>query len=194
MSPEEWEKEYVSVQNELKITVHAEARDWRSHFQTMRARSQMAEQASSVLKGTLAKLTSEIDRSLEKVHSREKHINMQLEHQMAEFRKVKEQVSGLEKSCSSKSKDLEANSEEIASIKTEIAAISHELDDKGSKVTDQSPLVNIKKSMEKLRKETQEMDFRIGVLQYVLLNEDITMDFKKNTASWSRLNGGAKVA
>ena len=62
-----------------------------------------------------------------------------------------------------KTRLLQQLTEEIDSVKTE-------MEDRGTSMTDGSPLVNIKKAVSKVKREINNMDVMIGVLQHGLLD------------------------
>ena len=60
-------------------TVRSENKDWRYHVDQMHVHSSAIENVTVEAKSQLDKLYSEIGRTLEKISSREKYINTQLE-------------------------------------------------------------------------------------------------------------------
>ncbi|EMP37846.1 Intraflagellar transport protein 57 like protein [Chelonia mydas] len=103
-------------------------------------------------KGYLDKLHSEISRTLEKVNSREKYLNNQLEHLVQEYRTAQAQLS------------------EITEV---LEKVKQEMEEKGSSMTDGAPLVKIKQALTKLKQETVQMDIRIGVVEHTLLQSKL---------------------
>ena len=57
----------------------------------------------------------------------------------------------------------------LSNITDELEMIKNEMDERGSSMTDGSPLVNIRKSLSRMRSEIEGMDVRIGVIQHTLL-------------------------
>ena len=70
----------------LKITVKTDARDWRSHLDQMHQYRAGIDESLTMTKSSLDKLQSDISKTLEKITSREKYINSQLESQLSEYR------------------------------------------------------------------------------------------------------------
>ena len=76
---EEWRMEVEKVAPQLKVTVRVDNRDWRTHLEQMHSYRTGIEEALTTTKVQLDKLHSDIARTLEKIGSREKYLNSQLE-------------------------------------------------------------------------------------------------------------------
>ena len=76
---EEWRMEVEKVAPQLKVTVRVDNRDWRTHLEQMHSYRTGIEEALTTTKVQLDKLHADIARTLEKIASREKYLNSQLE-------------------------------------------------------------------------------------------------------------------
>ena len=61
----------------------------------------------------------------------------------------------------------------LANITDELELIKNEMEERGSSMTDGSPLVNIKKSLARMKSEIVWMDVRIVVVEYTLLQAGV---------------------
>ncbi|XP_060006622.1 intraflagellar transport protein 57 homolog isoform X2 [Lagenorhynchus albirostris] len=148
----EWNLEVERVLPQLKVTIRTDNKDWRIHVDQMHQHKSGIESALKETKGLLDKLHSEISRTLEKIGSREKYINNQLEHLVQEYRAAQAQLS---------------------EVTEELEKVKQEMEEKGSSMTDGAPLVKIKQSLTKLKQETIQMDIRIGVVEHTLLQSKL---------------------
>ena len=57
----------------------------------------------------------------------------------------------------------------LSRIIEDIETVKAEMEERGSSMTDGSPLVNIRRSLARVRSEITSMDVRIGVLEHSLL-------------------------
>ena len=101
--------------------------------------------------------------------SREKHVNLQLEPQLNNYRvlsqslaQAKEQQKQVSSVMADKTRTLQGLNEDIDSVKCE-------MEERGSWMTDGSPLVNIKKSVSRVKRDIVNMDVMIGALQHSLI-------------------------
>lgn len=56
----------------------------------------------------------------------------------------------------------------LTDVTEQLATIKARMDERGSAMTDTSPVVNIKTALQKLKKETRDMEVRIGVVSHTL--------------------------
>ena len=57
----------------------------------------------------------------------------------------------------------------LAQITDDIETVKADMEERGSSMTDGSPLVNIRKSLARVKTEITAMDVRIGVVEHTLL-------------------------
>ncbi|NXS68218.1 IFT57 protein, partial [Pandion haliaetus] len=143
----EWNLEVERVLPQLKVTVRTDNKVCRNGFACL----------PMVIKGYLDKLHNEISRTLEKINSREKYINNQLEHLVQEYRSAQALLK----------KNIYFKITEV------LERVKQETEEKGSSMTDGAPLVKIKQALTKLKQETIQMDIQIGVMEHTLLQSKL---------------------
>lgn len=57
----------------------------------------------------------------------------------------------------------------LAAIADDLEAIKSEMEERGSSMTDGTPLVNLKRSLTRMKQEVVGMNVRIGVLEHTVL-------------------------
>ncbi|NXC99137.1 IFT57 protein, partial [Certhia brachydactyla] len=181
----EWNLEVERVLPQLKVTVRTDNKVWKNGFACIHVVIKMSFQSmlftfclqllsffmqrpvtnglssatlSEPLSGYLDKLHNEISRTLEKINSREKYINNQLEHLVQEYRSAQALLS--EKKIYFK-------------VTEALEKVKQETEEKGSSMTDGAPLVKIKQALTKLKQETIQMDIQIGVMEHTLLQSKL---------------------
>ncbi|XP_068925906.1 intraflagellar transport protein 57 homolog isoform X2 [Petaurus breviceps papuanus] len=165
----EWYLEVERVLPQLKVTIRTDNKDWRIHVDQMHQYKNEIESALKETKGFLDKLQNEISRNLEKISSREKYINNQLEHLLQEYRAAQAQLSEVRERYQQASGGVTERTRILSEITEELEKVKQELEEKGSSMTDGAPLVKIKQSLTKLKQETVQMNIRIGVVEHTLL-------------------------
>ncbi|KAG8430502.1 hypothetical protein GDO86_020477, partial [Hymenochirus boettgeri] len=123
--------------------------------------------------GYLDKLQNEIGKTLEKVSSREKYINNQLEHLVQEYRAAQAQLSEAKERYQEASGGVTERTRILAEITEDLEKVKQEMEEKGSSMTDGAPLVKIKQALTKLKHEIVQMDIRIGVVEHTLLQSTL---------------------
>ncbi|NWR97868.1 IFT57 protein, partial [Motacilla alba] len=171
----EWNLEVERVLPQLKVTVRTDNKVRKNGFACVHIVIKMLFQSmlftfclQLLSSGYLDKLHNEISRTLEKINSREKYINNQLEHLVQEYRSAQALLSEVLLifcCCLVLKKSLK--------ITEALEKVKQETEEKGSSMTDGAPLVKIKQALTKLRQETIQMDIQIGVMEHTLLQSKL---------------------
>ncbi|XP_047579751.1 intraflagellar transport protein 57 homolog isoform X2 [Lutra lutra] len=169
----EWNLEVERVLPQLKVTIRTDNKDWRIHVDQMHQHKSGIESALKETKGFLDKLHNEISRTLEKISSREKYINNQLEHLVQEYRAAQAQLSEARERYQQGNGGVTERTRLLSEVTEELEKVKQEMEEKGSSMTDGAPLVKIKQSLTKLKQETVQMDIRIGVVEHTLLQSKL---------------------
>ncbi|NXM33652.1 IFT57 protein, partial [Oxyruncus cristatus] len=172
----EWNLEVERVLPQLKVTVRTDNKVPENGFVCVHLVIKMLFQAAVVsvrMSGYLDKLHNEISRTLEKINSREKYINNQLEHLIQEYRSAQALLSegrGQEEVDRGHVDWLKNIYFKITEV---LEKVKQETEEKGSSMTDGAPLVKIKQALTKLKQETIQMDIQIGVMEHTLLQSKL---------------------
>ncbi|XP_008587018.1 PREDICTED: intraflagellar transport protein 57 homolog isoform X2 [Galeopterus variegatus] len=169
----EWSLEVERVLPQLKVTIRTDNKDWRIHVDQMHQHKSGIESALKETKGFLDKLHNEIGRTLEKIGSREKYINNQLENLVREYRAAQAQLSEARERYQQGNGGVTERTRLLSEVTEELDKVKQEMEEKGSSMTDGAPLVKIKQSLTKLKQETIQMDIRIGVVEHTLLQSKL---------------------
>lgn len=166
---EEWRLELERVLPLLKVTIKTDARDWRSHLEQMKHHRTGMEETLTTAKLQLEKLERDITGTMDKIQSREKFLNSQLEGLLNQHRSVQDELARVTEQYREVSGGVTERQRLLSRITDELELVKQEMDERGSTMTDGSPLVNIKKAISKIKSDIGEMDVRIGVLDHTIL-------------------------
>ncbi|KAM9349710.1 intraflagellar transport protein 57 homolog [Symphorus nematophorus] len=165
----EWNLEVERVLPQLKVTIRTDNKDWRIHVDQMHQHRDGIKSSLKEAKSYLDKLQEDIGKTLEKVSSREKYINNQLEHLIQEYRSAQAKLSEAKERYQQASGGVTERTRVLAEISEELEKVKQEMEEKGSSMSDGAPVVKIKQSLTKLKQEIVQMDVRIGVVEHTLL-------------------------
>lgn len=165
----EWKLEIERVLPLLKVHIRADNKDWRNHYEQMQQYSGGINQTLKDTQSHLDKLHQEISKTLEKVASREKYINSQLEGKIQEYRSKQDNLTVLQEKYQQSSGGVSELTQSLSQITEELEQVKAQMDERGTNMTDAGPLVRIKQALSKLKQECTEMDLQIGVLEHSLL-------------------------
>ncbi|PNF24819.1 Intraflagellar transport protein 57-like protein [Cryptotermes secundus] len=164
-----WKLELERVLPQLKVTIKTDAQDWRTHLEQMQRHRSGIDEALATAKGQLDKLHSDIELTLEKISSREKFLNSQLEPLLDQYRALQDEFARINEQYREVSGGVTERSRILAQVTEELESVKQEMDERGSSMTDGTPLVNIKKAISQIKSEITAMDVRVGVLEHSLL-------------------------
>ena len=166
---DDWKLEVERVTPLLKVNIKTDHKDWRVHVEQMFQHQQGIENSLSVTKPQLEKLRDEIQRTFEKISSREKYINNQLEQYVQEFRNAQDNLAQAKEKYKQGSGGVTEHSRTLAEITEELEKVKMDMEERGNSMTDGAPLVRIKQTLNRLKNECIQMDIRIGVIEHVLM-------------------------
>uniref|UniRef100_A0AAV2JMN6 Intraflagellar transport protein 57 homolog n=1 Tax=Knipowitschia caucasica TaxID=637954 RepID=A0AAV2JMN6_KNICA len=165
----EWYLEVERVLPQLRVTIRTDNKDWRIHVDQMHQHRDGISSSLHEAKGQLDKLQEDISKTLEKVSSREKYINNQLEGLIQEYRTAQGKHREVKDRYHQASGGVTERTKVLAEVCEELEKVKQEIEEKGSSMSDGASVVRIKQSVMKLKQETQQMEVRMGVVEHLLL-------------------------
>jgi intraflagellar transport protein 57 len=107
----------------LKVQITNDNKDWRIHVDQMQTHHSTISSSLTDTRSNLQRLHSEIEKTLEKITSREKYINTQFESQIEEQRTLQDQLSELRQKYNVASSNVTELSNELGRISEELDAV-----------------------------------------------------------------------
>ncbi|CAL8090010.1 unnamed protein product [Calicophoron daubneyi] len=175
IDPSDWQLEVERVLPQLRITIRSDAKDWRAHLEEMRRYQQDIDKNYADAKGQLTRLHDDLTRALDKINSREKYVNSQLEPLLNEYKSIQDSLTEVTMKYRDASGGITERSRTLAEISEELERVKNEMDERGSSMTDGSPVVRIKQAIQRLKSEMTAMDIRTGVLEHILLRTHLRL-------------------
>ncbi|XP_011872276.1 PREDICTED: intraflagellar transport protein 57 homolog [Vollenhovia emeryi] len=168
-------------------TIKTDSRDWRAHPEQMK---QLCGNITTNLSGTkthLSKISTDTGNTFDKIKT---YLNRQLEPSLTEYRSLQEDLSKIKEQYRDVSGSVTERTRALNKLMEELEDhMKREMDERGSSMTEGTPLINIKKTITRMRNEIAEMniEIRIGVLEYSLMCAQVQdcMQLRKNMKSTS---------
>lgn len=98
-------------------TLHLIEKDWRTHVEQMHSYQDSIEESLKETKNYLEKLYEDISKTLEKIGSREKYINSQLDGPMNDLRRFQEDLNSTKDTYRSRSTGLNERAQKLSQVK-----------------------------------------------------------------------------
>ncbi|XP_050322254.1 intraflagellar transport protein 57 homolog [Bactrocera neohumeralis] len=182
---QQWRQEFERVLPQLKVYVKADARDWRTHFSQIETLKASIDECSEDTQSQLKKLHSEFTFSLEKIESREKHLNNELQSFIRQFKEISIELSNVQHAQTQVQTDTEALMTQLNSVIQENDIKKSEMERRGQSMSDGSSVVNIKKAINKLKEDTAHLH-----LEVALLVHGIDQDIMRQAGSFTETDSG----
>ncbi|KAL5281026.1 IFT57 family protein [Megaselia abdita] len=163
-----WRLELERVLPQLKVVVKADVRDWRAHLKQMEVYKENIQQASDDAQTQLKKLQSELGFAMDKVESREKHLNNELKNLIKQFKDISIELSTIQAGIKETEYDTDQITRELMEIVSDIETIKSKMEQRGQSMSDGSPVINIKKAIVKLKEDISHLNLEMGLLNYSL--------------------------
>ncbi|XP_036225234.2 intraflagellar transport protein 57 homolog [Bactrocera oleae] len=186
---QQWRQEFERVLPQLKVYVKADARDWRTHFSQIETLKAGIDECSEDTQLQLKKLHSEFTFSLEKIESREKHLNNELQSFIRQFKEISIELSNVQHAQTQVQTDTEALMTQLNTVIQENDIKKSEMERRGQSMSDGSSVVNIKKAINKLKEDTAHLN-----LEVALLVHGIDQDIMRQAGSFTETDSGYESA
>eukprot|EP01112_Ceratiomyxa_fruticulosa_P012676 TRINITY_DN3522_c0_g4_i1.p1 TRINITY_DN3522_c0_g4~~TRINITY_DN3522_c0_g4_i1.p1 ORF type:complete len:429 (-),score=101.89 TRINITY_DN3522_c0_g4_i1:88-1374(-) len=167
--PAQWKLEVERMAPQLKLHVVIDQKDWRSHLDQMKNHHSIIQTSFGTVSSHLERISTDIEKSLEKISTREKYINNQFENLIREYKSSQESYLELNEKYRVSSNRVTSLTNQLASLVEDLESVKTDMEQRSSSMTDTGPVVNLKKVMSKMREEIVEMEVRIGVISHTLL-------------------------
>lgn len=134
----EWKLEVERVLPQLKVMIKNDNKDWRTHVEQMHSLQDSIDVSLKDTKSYLEKLYDEVSRTLEKLNSREKYLNNQLESAMQDFKNYQDRLAEIRETYKGRSSGITERAQILSQISNELQRIKDEMNETGQSITDGS--------------------------------------------------------
>jgi len=190
IDPKEWLLEVERVAPKLKIQMPNDSKEWRTHLQQTRGYKQVIETQFPAAKAQLEKLSSSLSSALERIKSKEAFINTQFDHRALDYRQQQEELTQVQSQYAHSNEVVMNLQIELKNVVEELEVVKTDMEERSSTVTDTAPIVKMKDAFKKLRTETRQLEVKIGVVNYTLLQAKLRQRPQEDRTKHSLYNGG----
>ena len=181
----EWKLELERVAPQLRVAAAADAKDWRSHLESAHKHQRQIARSFPGVKASLERVAADVASALDKIETRERFVNDQMEPLTAEYRRERERLDDAQARYDASSETVSDLTNELARVSERLEEVKATMANRGDDIADSTPLNTLKGSIEKLNGEVKLMEARIGIVRGTLLQLSLK---KKDRAA----RGGGK--
>ena len=178
IDPVSWQQEVERVAPKLRILLTSDAKDWRTNLDEIHTSSKVISSSWPDNRTALEKVHAELRESLERLGTRERHINDRFQSLMECYRSQRKQLSEDQIRYNSRTEALSDRHNELHRIGEQLIEIKTMMDERGSDISDATPVVRIRSAIRDLTLELRGMEVRLGVLKSQSLKHELIMRVK----------------
>ena len=169
IDPVEWKTELERVGPRLKVRLGHGGKEWRTHIEHTKKHEQVIKDNLPEAQKQLARIADNVRSSLDRVSAKERYMNNQFDGIVQDYKKIQAQLTEVQSRHSDAGGAVGELQNELQSISERLDEVKSSMEERNSSVTDTSPLVRIKKALQKLKQEIKQMELRVGVLCHTLM-------------------------
>ena len=177
-----WKKEIERVLPQLKVVVRSTdvKTDWRLRLNNFRSSKEEMDKEMDMSVQKLGRLMKEISNNMDKVVSREQYLQHQFEGILSEYIGLRSQRNSLLQEYETASSGITDKSRILSNISDELESVKTEMEERGSSMTDGTPLVSLRKALQRIKIEVTTIDVRIGVATHTILQANLKDSLLQN--------------
>lgn len=168
-----WKTELERVRPKLKVKLVTHDREWRSHLNQAKYHEKAIEKYRPGSMHQLEAIKTDIGENLERVLQKERYINQNFEKLRNEYREITHKLQSVNQQYSTGNDKLQELTNALALIADKLEDVQSRQEEKGSSMTNTGPLVRMKKAIQKLREDRNQMELRIGVVAHTLMMSEM---------------------
>ncbi|XP_023308679.2 intraflagellar transport protein 57 homolog [Lucilia cuprina] len=159
-----WRLEFEEVMPQLKVYVRSDVRDWRAHLNQMNSLKESITEFTEGTQTELKKLHNEFTFSLDKIESREKHLNNELHNLIMQYKDVSIELSNVQYAHTQVLEETERSMDQLKSVISENDNKKAEMERRGQMMSDSSFVLQIKKAVSKIKDDVAHLNLEVALL------------------------------
>ena len=182
-SQEDWQRELEKVSMKLKLEygkINANGTsEWREHIQQIKQGGEKFNTAIPESRAVLENLSSEIDKSLEKIIKKEELLSKNHENIISDYKEKHKDRNNQINEYQKLNETVEEMKREAEDVTDKIAQANEKYDKLSKKISDTSKIGNIKQAIQNLQNENITLDMKINILNHSILKYTIDPEIMK---------------
>lgn len=119
----------------------------------------------------LKKVQQELTFAMDKIESREKHLNNDLRPLIEQYKTISTEQSQLASHMKQTKNEINELERQFEKLNHEYETIKIQMEQRGATMSDGSPFINLKKIIARVKEEIIQMDLEISVMQHGIDHE-----------------------
>lgn len=180
VDPAEWRLELERVGPRLKYKAQPASKEWRTHIEQSGKHEAQISEVFPESKTALDKIGKELRAAVDRINSKERHINKEFDHLGGEFRDKQKRLDEVQEHYNELSQSVSELTTSLAEKTESVEAIKAQMGERNNSMTDNTPLRRIGNALTALKKEVAAMELRIGVVGQTLMQSKLKVATSDN--------------
>ena len=180
---EDWQRELEKVSMKLKIEygkINANGTsEWREHIQQIKQGGEKFNTAIPESRAVLENLSSEIDKSLEKIIKKEELLSKNHENIISDYKEKHKDRNIQINEYQQLNEMVEELRREAEDVNDKIAQANEKYDKLSKKISDTSKMGKVKQAIQNLQNENISLDMKINILNHSILKYTVDPEIMK---------------
>eukprot|EP00823_Brevimastigomonas_motovehiculus_P005567 TRINITY_DN4140_c0_g1_i1.p1 TRINITY_DN4140_c0_g1~~TRINITY_DN4140_c0_g1_i1.p1 ORF type:complete len:424 (+),score=113.49 TRINITY_DN4140_c0_g1_i1:104-1375(+) len=169
----DWAEEIERMRSKLKFKSDAPSKEWRTHIDQGSKHSKLLLEVFPNCKTALSKIDTNLKKAIERIKSKEKHMNKEFDNLGSEFKDKQKKHDALQEQHAALSREVNDLHNQLQGKAESIERIKEEMREKNNEMTDTSSLRKIQTALTSLKTEIGQMELRIGIVNQTLLQSKL---------------------
>ena len=183
INSEDWQRELEKVSSKLKfdyakINMNGTS-EWREHIQQIKEGGEKFTTAIPDSRAVLENLSSEIDKSLDKIMKKEEQLSKNHENIISDYKERHKDRNEQINEYQQLNEEVEEMRREVEDVNDKIAQANEKYDNLSKKISDTSKVGNTKQAILNLQNENISLDMKINILNHSILKYTLDPDINK---------------
>lgn len=175
-----WRTELERVGPKLRSRLAGLGNEWRSHLEQTKSHQVTIDKVLPDCAKDLSQIHKILSTSLERITAKERLLSNQFENLANQYRETRQELVAASEAHESGGEAIEKLSNELANVTDALDELKGNMDDRGNSMTDTSPLQKMRQAVNQLKKDNEELDIQIGVVNHTLSIKKSLLERKKS--------------
>jgi len=169
VDPKAWELELEKVSPQLRVKNMRNHIEWRAHFFKAQKYSKSLKGNMTEISQRLLKIQRRLKKQIHRIRDKEQYVNQNLSDIKGDFSTIYFQRQTLNEQYEMMHGSVQSLSEELETITKQISDIKSQSNKHNESMTDTSSIQNIRKTIQMMKDEIEEMVVRCSIQQFFVL-------------------------
>ena len=179
----QWSEEYEQMLPQLRLAnrmLEESGNNWRIRFDELKKRNNLIKSEYNQCNDGLGKLELEVQKSLDRLESRERYVQQQMDALCNELLAYRSELNRSMENYQQINGGVISKSRRLAELSETIQKVKADTEKREQSLNDKTPLVSIRQALSKLRMEINELNIRIGVAFRNVMHQKVQRTEMKN--------------